>query len=68
MMGIDKNTKHEKFIGNDFKRWQKRMIFWLKTMKIFSTYLGFEENINDHEYYRTTSKEKFENDDCLCHG
>ena len=68
MMGIDKSVKPEKFIGKDFKRCQKKMIFWLKTLKIFYAMLGFEDNSDDHEPGRTTNREKFEKDDYLCHG
>lgn len=48
MVCIDKTMKPMKFIRKDFKRWQKRMIFLLKTLKIFYAILMFEDNIDDH--------------------
>lgn len=62
MMGIHKVVKSEKFIGKDFNR-VKKDINWLKTLKIFYIVLGFEDNVDDHEPGRPTTREKFEKND-----
>lgn len=46
----------------------KKDDFLLKTLKIFYNVLGFEDNVDDHEPGRPTTREKFEKNDYLYHG
>lgn len=56
-------VKPKKIIGKDF-----RIIFLLKTLKIFYIVLEFEDNADDRKLGRTKSRGKFEKNDYLCHG
>ncbi|GJR47598.1 zinc finger, CCHC-type containing protein [Tanacetum coccineum] len=61
--------KLDKFEGNDFRRWQKKMHFLLTTLKVvyvFST--PMLEFLEDETLEQTRKRCKWENDDYICRG
>ncbi|GKC68635.1 zinc finger, CCHC-type containing protein, partial [Tanacetum coccineum] len=61
--------KLDKFEGNDFRRWQKKMHFLLTTLKVvyvFST--PMLEFLEDAMLEQTRKRCKWENDDYICRG
>ena len=66
---MDKSLKPDKFDGQDFKRWQNKMRFWLTTLKIFYVITDPEYVVNPDEYEPGRSAcSKFQQDNDLCHG
>ncbi|GJS89434.1 hypothetical protein Tco_0772070, partial [Tanacetum coccineum] len=65
-----KFDKLEKFEGQDFRRWQKKMHFLLTTLKVVYVLSTPSLEWSDNKTLETTRKRmKWENDDyiCRCH-
>ncbi|GJS95121.1 zinc finger, CCHC-type containing protein [Tanacetum coccineum] len=61
--------KFDKFEGNDFRRWQKKMHFCLTTLKvIYVLSTPMPEFVKDETLEQTRKRCKWENDDYICHG
>lgn len=75
-MGVDKYVKQQKFDGKYFNRWQRKMIFWLKTLGIYYVIVNplkvpidEEDNIGDSQVkVSDNTAKKFREDDEFCHG
>ncbi|XP_076908389.1 uncharacterized protein LOC143565245 [Bidens hawaiensis] len=70
---IEKFGKLEKFEGIDFRRWQKKMNFFLTTLKlvyVLSTPMPVVEMSDDENVtmQQTQRQTKWKNDDYLCRG
>nr|KAJ0225330.1 hypothetical protein LSAT_V11C100025160 [Lactuca sativa] len=67
-----KFEKLNKFEGQDFRRWQKKMKFRLTTLKVvyvLSTPMPvLPESVEDEPLEATRRRSKWENDDYICHG
>ena len=64
-----KFTKLEKFQGNDFRRWQKKMHFLLTTLKVvYVLRTPMPEIMMDETLEITRRRSKWENDDYICRG
>ena len=62
-------VKLDKFVGNEFRRWQKKMLFLLTTLKVIyviSTPRPSEKEDETPEDIRTRCK--WDNDDFICRG
>lgn len=61
--------KLDKFEGNDFRRWQKKMHFLLTTLKVVYVLSTPAPEAEDNETLEHTRKRcKWENDDYICRG
>ncbi|XP_052621692.1 uncharacterized protein LOC128127281 [Lactuca sativa] len=64
--------KLNKFEGQDFRRWQKKMHFLLTTLKVvyvLSTPMSvLPESVEDEPLEATKRRSKWENDDYICRG
>ncbi|XP_024962651.1 uncharacterized protein LOC112502870 [Cynara cardunculus var. scolymus] len=64
-----KFSKLEKFQGNDFRRWQKKMHFLLTTLRIvYVLSTPMPEVMEDETLDHMRSRNKWENDDYICRG
>ncbi|XP_024965792.1 uncharacterized protein LOC112505993 [Cynara cardunculus var. scolymus] len=64
-----KFNKLEKFQGNDFRRWQKKMHFLLTTLKVvYVLSTPMPELMEDETLEQTRKRNKWENDDYICRG
>ncbi|VFQ77953.1 unnamed protein product [Cuscuta campestris] len=64
-----KFSKLEKFEGQDFRRWQKKMHFLLTTLKVVYVLSTPMPQIMDDDTLEQTRKRcKWENDDYICRG
>nr|KAJ0201746.1 hypothetical protein LSAT_V11C600333100 [Lactuca sativa] len=67
-----KFDKLNKFEGQDFRRWQKKMHFLLTTLKVvyvLSTPIPvLQESVEYEPLEATRRRSKWENDDYICHG
>ena len=64
-----KFDKLEKFEGQDFRRWQRKMHFLLTTLKVVYVLSTPSPEWNENETLETTRKRmKWENDDYICRG
>ncbi|XP_052624162.1 uncharacterized protein LOC128132138 [Lactuca sativa] len=67
-----KFEKRNKFEGQDFRRWQKKMKFFLTTLKVvyvLSTPMPvLPEYVEDEPLEATRRRSKWENDDYICRG
>ncbi|XP_074328025.1 uncharacterized protein LOC141665937 [Apium graveolens] len=64
-----KFTKLDKFEGQDFRRWQKKMYFMLTTLKVVYNLSTPMPKVIENETIEQTRKHcKWENDDYICHG
>nr|KAJ0197979.1 hypothetical protein LSAT_V11C700346810 [Lactuca sativa] len=67
-----KFEKLNKFEGQDFRRWQKKMKFLLTTLKVvyvLSTPMPvLTESVEDEPLEATRRRSKWENDDYICRG
>ncbi|XP_042009187.1 uncharacterized protein LOC121757761 [Salvia splendens] len=62
-------AKLDKFAGQDFRRWQKKMHFMLTVLKVvyvMSTLMS--EAVDNETLEQTRRRMKWENDDYICHG
>ncbi|VFQ67040.1 unnamed protein product [Cuscuta campestris] len=65
----NKFSKLEKFEGQDFRRWQKKMHFLLTTLKVVYVLSTPMPQIMDDDTLEQTRKWcKWENDDYICRG
>ncbi|GKA02783.1 zinc knuckle CX2CX4HX4C containing protein, partial [Tanacetum coccineum] len=61
--------KLDKFEGHDFRRWQKRMHFLLKTLKVvYVLTTPMPELLEDDTVEAIRRRAKWENDDYICKG
>nr|GEW66530.1 zinc finger, CCHC-type [Tanacetum cinerariifolium] len=59
----------DKFEGNDFRRWQKKIHFLLTTLKVvYVLSTPMLEFVEDETREQTKKRCKWENDDYICHG
>nr|GEV33967.1 zinc finger, CCHC-type [Tanacetum cinerariifolium] len=66
---IAKFKKLDKFEGNDFRRWQKKMHFVLTTLKVVYVLSNpMPEFVEDETLEQTKKRCKWENDDYICRG
>ncbi|KAL7586000.1 hypothetical protein Lser_V15G43853 [Lactuca serriola] len=67
-----KFEKLNKFEGQDFRRWQKKMKFLLTTLKVVyvlsTPMLVLPESVEDEPLEATRRRSKWENDDYICRG
>nr|GEX91948.1 zinc finger, CCHC-type [Tanacetum cinerariifolium] len=64
-----KFEKLDKFEGNDFRRWQKKMHFLLTTLKVvYVLSTPMPEFMKDEPLEQTRRRCKWENDDYICRG
>ena len=64
-----KFDKLQKFEGQDFRRWQKKMHFLLTTLKVVYVLSTPMPEFNEEETLEVTRKRsKWENDDYICRG
>ncbi|CAH9121662.1 unnamed protein product, partial [Cuscuta epithymum] len=64
-----KFNKLDKFQGNDFRRWQKKMHFLLTTLKVvYVLSTPMPEVMEDETLEQTRRRNKWENDDYICRG
>nr|KAJ0200496.1 hypothetical protein LSAT_V11C600308410 [Lactuca sativa] len=67
-----KFEKLNKFEGQDFHRWQKKMKFLLTTLKVVyvlsTPMLVLPESVEDEPLEATRRRSKWENDDYICRG
>ena len=62
-------NKLEKFEGQDFRRWQKKMHFLLTTLKVvYVLSTPMPEILDDSPLEVTRKRSKWENDDYICRG
>lgn len=68
----DMNTsfgKLKKFQGQDFRRWQKKMHFWLTTLKVvYVLSTPKPEEVEDASLEQIRRRSKWENDNYICLG
>lgn len=62
------SAKPERFSGQNFKRWQQRMKFWLTTLGLFSVIDMDPPSTEEEEPARSAALESFRQRDYLCHG
>ncbi|GJY38041.1 hypothetical protein Tco_0424405 [Tanacetum coccineum] len=61
--------KLDKFEGNDFRRWQKKIHFLLTTLKVvYVLSTPMPEFVEDETLEQTKKRCKWENDDYICRG
>ncbi|GJY89570.1 zinc finger, CCHC-type containing protein [Tanacetum coccineum] len=64
-----KFEKLDKFEGNDFRHWQKKMHFLLTTLKVvYVLSTPMPEFVEDEPLEQTRKQCKWENDDYICRG
>ena len=64
-----KFAKLDKFEGQDFRRWQKKMHFLLTTLKVvYVLSTPMPEEIENETIEQTRQRCKWENDDYICRG
>ncbi|XP_076922644.1 uncharacterized protein LOC143584487 [Bidens hawaiensis] len=64
-----KFAKLEKFEGQDFRRWRKKMHFLLTTLKVvYVLSTPFPEEVENETDDQTRRRLKWENDDYICRG
>ncbi|GKF12143.1 hypothetical protein Tco_0050069 [Tanacetum coccineum] len=64
-----KFDKLEKFEGQDFRRWQKKMHFFLTTLKVVYVLITPSPVWSENKTLEATRKRmKWENDDYICRG
>ncbi|KAL9997387.1 putative RNA-directed DNA polymerase [Helianthus debilis subsp. tardiflorus] len=64
-----KFAKLEKFEGQDFRRWRKKMHFLLTTLKVaYVLSTPFPEEVENEPIDQTRKRLKWENDDYICRG
>nr|KAJ0201762.1 hypothetical protein LSAT_V11C600301900 [Lactuca sativa] len=67
-----KFDKLNKFEGQDFRRWLKKMHFLLTTMKVVcvlsTPFPVLPESVEDEPFEATRRRSKWENDDYVCRG
>ncbi len=64
-----KFDKLQKFEGQDFRRWQKKMHFLLTTLKVvYVLSTPMPEIVDDEPLEETMKRCKWENDDYICRG
>ncbi|GKA85006.1 zinc finger, CCHC-type containing protein [Tanacetum coccineum] len=61
--------KLDKFVGHDFRRWQKKMHFFFTTLKVVYVLITpMPELLEDATVEAIRIREKWENDDYICRG
>ena len=61
--------KLEKFQGQDFRRWQKKMKFLLTTLKVFYVVSTPKpEEVEEETLEQNRKRNKWENDNIICLG
>ncbi|RZC12309.1 hypothetical protein D0Y65_012211 [Glycine soja] len=66
---ISKFAKLDKFEGQDFRRWQKKMHFLLTTLKVvYVLSTPMPVFMEDETLDQTRKRSKWENDDYICRG
>ena len=62
-------VKLDKFVGNKFKRWQKKMLFFLATLKVVYVICTLSPSEKDDETQEDIrARSKWDNDDFICRG
>ena len=65
----NKFVKLDKFEGQDFRRWQKKMHFMLTTLKVvYVLSTPMPEVMDDEPLEHSRKRSKWENDDYICRG
>ncbi|XP_074555680.1 uncharacterized protein LOC141811558 [Curcuma longa] len=62
------SARPERFFGQNFRRWQQRMKFWLTTLGLFSVIESDPPSPDEEEPARSVVIESFKQKDYLCHG
>ena len=62
------SARPERFFGQNFRRWQQRMKFWLTTLGLFSVIETDPPSHDEEEPAYSAALQRFKQRDYLCHG